>query len=94
MGLEESLMMATANFEVPVDLLGRKLTLNDVKDMLRRDVEELAAAHDLLEQDCAKRRELGSHSKNRRLLNVVSLWETAHDLHWAWYGEMVNDAAT
>jgi len=87
-------MMATAKYEVPVDFWGKKLTLNDVKDMLRRDVEELSAAHELLEQDAAKRRELGSHMKNRRLLNLVSMWETAHDVHWAWYGEMKDDAAT
>lgn len=86
--------MATANYDVPVDLLGRKLTLNDVKDMLRRDVEELAAAHEALRVDAAKRLELGSGCANRRLLNIVSLWESAHDIHWAWYSRMKDDAAT
>ena len=86
--------MATANFEVPVDLLGNKLSIDDVKDMICRDVVELAAAHSLLEQDSAKRRELGSHSRNRRLLNLVEMWETAHDVHWAWYNVMRADAST
>lgn len=86
--------MATANSDVPVDLLGRKLTLDDVKDMLRRDIEALSAAHTLLEQDAARRRELGSHTPNRKLLNVIRMWETAHDLHWAWYNRMKDDAST
>lgn len=86
--------MATANFEVPVDLLGNKLTLSDVKDMICRDIRELSAAYRLLEQDAERRRELGSHGRNRKLLNVIEMWETAHDIHWAWFNRMKDDAAT
>lgn len=86
--------MATANSDVPVDLLGRKLTLDDVKDMLRRDVEEMAAVHEALDRDAARRQELGVYSVNRRLLNSLALLEKAHDLHWAWYNRMKEDAAT
>lgn len=86
-------MMAAANYDVPVDFTGRQLTLDDVKEMLRVDVEQLAVVHALLEQDAARRSELGIHIANRRLLNLVSMWEKAHDTHWAWYNRMKADAA-
>lgn len=86
--------MATANFDAPVDLLGNRLSIDDVKQMICRDVVELAAAHELLRLDSAKRRELGSPGRNRRLLNLVEMWETAHDVHWAWYNMMRADAST
>lgn len=83
-------MAATADPEVPVDLLGNPLSLEDIKHMIRHDVAVLAELYRLKAADDAKRDGFGLHIPNRRLLNEVEMWEKAHDLHWAWYRAGLN----
>jgi len=87
------MMAATADPEAPVDLRGNPLSLEQVKDMIRHDVAELRALHSLKALDDAKRIQDQIHIPNRRLSNLVEMWEKAHDLHWAWYKAML-DATT
>lgn len=94
MDLEEfNMMSATADHDVPVDLRGNPLTIDQVKDMLRHDVAELSKLHSLKAVDDARRDRDGIHIPNRRLENLLGMWEQAHDLHWAWYRAML-DATT
>lgn len=86
-------MAAMVDPELPVDLIGRPLTLDQVKEMICRDVDELRRLHSLKALDDARRVEEQIHIPNRRLANLVEMWERAHDLHWAWYRTML-DAAT
>lgn len=79
------MMTATADSVVPVDFRGNPLSLEQIKEMIRRDVAELGLLYDLKAVDDAKRREGGVFVPNRRLLNQLALWESAHDVHWSWY---------
>lgn len=86
-------MSATVDPELPVDLLGNPLSLEDIKNMITHDVAELRALYHLKALDDAKRIKDQVHIPNRRLMNLVEMWEKAHDLHWSWY-RTVLDAIT
>ena len=87
------MMSATADPVVPVDLRCNLLSLEEIKEMIRRDVAELAVLHSAKALDDARRHQDQIHIPNRRLANLVEMWEQAHDLHWAWYRARL-DAAT
>jgi len=79
------MMAAAAKDEVPVDFRGNKLSLDEIKEMIRWDVAELASLYAKLALEESRREELGLVGANRRLLNTVALLEKAHDMHWDWY---------
>lgn len=87
------MMSATADPVVPVNLRGNMLSLEEIKDMIRRDVAELSALYSAKALEDARRSSDCIHIPNRRLANLVEMWEKAHDLHWAWYRARL-DAAT
>lgn len=86
-------MSATADHGVPVDLRGNPLSIDQVKEMLRFDVAELSRLHSLRALDASRRERDCVFIPNRRLDNLVEMWERAHDLHWVWYRAML-DAGT
>lgn len=86
-------MTATADSVVPVDLRGNPLSLDEIKEMIRRDVAELNDLYARKAQDDARRSRERIHISDRRLVNLVAMWEQAHDLHWAWFRARL-DAAT
>lgn len=88
------MMAATVNPELPVDLRGNPVSLDDIKAMIRMDVAELAAAHAILDAaEAAGRVEGRVPAANRGLLNRIRMWDAAHDLHWAWYRQKLDGDA-
>lgn len=85
-------MTDTVNPELPVDLRGNLVSLDDIKAMICVDVAELAIAYGLMASDEARRSDSGTFIPNRRILNLVGMWEAAHDRHWAWYRARLDDA--
>lgn len=79
------MMSATADSVVPVDFRGNPLSLEQIKELIRQDVAELSRLYSIKALDDARRQQDQIHLPNRRLLNMVEMWEQAHDLHWAWY---------
>ena len=86
-------MTATADPELPLDLRGNELSLEDIKEFIREDVAALQNLYRLKALDDAKRIKDQVHIPNRRLMNLVEMWEKAHDRHWAWYRARL-DAST
>lgn len=86
------MMTATADSVVPVDLRGNPLSLDQIKEMIRRDVAELNHLYARKALDDARRSQDRIHIPDRRLANLVAMWEQAHDLHWAWYRARLNAA--
>lgn len=86
------MMSATVDPELPLDLRGNPLSLEDIKELIRRDVAELSHLHSLKALDDEKRIKDQIHIPNRRLANMLEMWEKAHDLHWAWYRAGLDEA--
>ena len=67
------------------------LTLADVEEMIRCDVDELDRLYK--EQSEAAKIESTSHRQVEeiRLRGLIQGWENAQDAHWSWYREIAND---
>ena len=79
------MMTSTADPELPLDLRGKKLSLSEIKEFIREDVAALQNLSHLKALDDARRAANQISVPNRRLDNLVEMWEKAHDRHWSWY---------
>ena len=87
------MMTSTADPELPLDLRGKELSLGDIKEFIREDVAALQNLYRLKALDDARRAENQISVPNRRLDNLVEMWEKAHDRHWAWYRARLDASA-
>lgn len=69
--------------------LWRRLTVEDVKELIREDVAELNRLHLLQAEDFA-RQEKG-FTPDYRIRVQIKAWEHIQDTHWSWYRELANE---
>ena len=66
------------------------LSLEDVKELIRCDVEELDRLHQL-QSEAAQIESTGNRKVEEiRLRQLVEGWEHAQDAHWSWYKEIAH----
>jgi hypothetical protein len=66
------------------------LSIEDVKEMLRCDVEEIDRLHQL-QSEAAKIASTGHRKVEEiRLRQLILGWEHAQDAHWSWFKEIAD----